>query len=215
MQNMQGRLQQLYELQVPYDVNQFLVTDPVLANRLDQSIQKRSTIEKLLIQQQGDNVDITLFVDRKVVTALVKNDPEIKLDQHNLEHYLVTLEGVSHFIYLVWNAFYDRGVSLFELELQAEVDKFVAAVLLLNCQQSKSLLKELYQRIFNNVSYDPALSEEEKNRYQSANYYAAKYCQNLISLYLSSPRKVGYVNELRRFYRLTQKSKLNHIALMR
>ncbi len=215
MQNMQGRLQQLYELQVPYDVNQFLVTDPVLANRLDQSIRKRSTIEKLLIQQQGDNIDIALFVDRKVVTALVKNDPEIKLDQHNLEHYLVTLEGVSHFIYLVWNAFYDRGVSLFELELQAEVDKFVASVLLLNCQQSKSLLKELYQRIFNNVSYDPALSEEERNRYQSANYYAAKYCQNLISLYLSSPRKVGYVNELRRFYRLTQKSKLNHIALMR
>ena len=85
MQNLQGRLQQLYELQVPYDVNQFLVTDPILANRLDQSIQKRSTIEKLLIQQQGDNIDIALFVDRKVVTALAKNDPEVKLDQHNLE----------------------------------------------------------------------------------------------------------------------------------
>ena len=49
----------------------------------------------------------------------------MRLDGENLADFWSALEGVSHFTYYAWNAARDKSVSLFELELQAEVDKFV------------------------------------------------------------------------------------------
>ena len=42
-----------------------------------------------------------------------------------MECFCLALEGVSHFLYLIWNASFDRSVTLLEMELQAEIDKFV------------------------------------------------------------------------------------------
>ncbi len=49
------------------------------------------------------------------------------------------LEGVSHFVYLAWNAGHDKPVSLLELEMQAEVDKYVGSYWLMRRQLPGSL----------------------------------------------------------------------------
>ena len=55
----------------------------------------------------------------------------VRLNENNVADYWTALEGVSHFTYYAWNAARDKPVSLFELELQAEVDKFVTTGILL------------------------------------------------------------------------------------
>jgi len=67
------------------------------------------------------------------------------------------LEGVSHFLYLTWNAHYDRQVSLLDLELQAEVDKFVFAVLDTEPDDTSRLLERLYQQISYRDELTPVL----------------------------------------------------------
>ena len=54
-----------------------------------------------------------------------------RLDADNLEDFWTAFEGVSHFTYYAWNAQREKRVTLLEMELQAEVDKYVATTLLL------------------------------------------------------------------------------------
>ena len=65
-----------------------------------------------------------------------RRDPLEALDEGNLADYCTALEGVSHFHYLVWSLARGRNVSLLELELQAEVDKYASAVALLTRQRA-------------------------------------------------------------------------------
>ena len=58
-------------------------------------------------------------------------DPLNSLEASQLDDLWKVLEGISHFNYLVLRAADDRSVTLLELELQAEVDKFVGTYLLL------------------------------------------------------------------------------------
>ena len=51
-----------------------------------------------------------------------------------MEDYWTALEGVSHFVYFAWNAGYDKPVSILELEMQAEIDKYIATFTLLRRQ---------------------------------------------------------------------------------
>ncbi len=77
-----------------------------------------------------------LFIDRDVLERLARRDPLEALDEHNLPDFCTALEGVSHFHYLVWSLARGRNVSLLELELQAEVDKYATAVALMTRQQA-------------------------------------------------------------------------------
>ena len=58
----------------------------------------------------------------------------VRLHDGNVADYWTALEGVSHFLYLAWNAGHDKPVSLLELEMQAEVDKYVASYWLMRRQ---------------------------------------------------------------------------------
>ncbi len=212
MTTMQLRLQQLYELEIPFNVNQFLITDPELVRMLDQSANPREISEKLLICQSGEDVDLSLYLDPEVLVSLTANDPEHRLDSSNIENYLTVLEGVSHFLYLVWNARFNRSISLFEMELQAEVDKFVLSLLLANSQQGNDLLYDLFKILFEDFRYSENLSQAERQRYEAANYYAGLYCRELSRPLVGLPDNTAYINDLRRFYRLTNRFKIDHIA---
>jgi hypothetical protein len=97
-------------------------------------------------------------------------------------------------------------VSLFELELQAEVDKFVTTGMLLREQTGREP-SGLHGWLFDWPTLAVELDEEERARYRRANRYAAKYCSRL------SPAADGAAiqRDLRHFYRLSQSSKLAHI----
>ena len=205
---LQALLHDLYALDVGYGVDDFLITDSVVARALDAG--GRDVDEKLLIAEADGEAEVALYLERELLERLIERDPLTALDAENLADFWAALEGVSHFTYYAWNAQREKAVTLFELELQAEVDKFVTTGMLLR-QQSGREPHALHGWLFDKPRFDAKLRGEERERYVRANRYAGKYCQRLAR---ASPRGAGdegVQRELRRFYRLSQTSKLAHI----
>jgi hypothetical protein len=209
----QRHLQDIYDLALDHNVDDFLITSAELARVLDRSANPREIEEKLLVQEQEDGLALSLFVDKAVIDRLRLDDPHQRLHGGNLVDFCTALEGVSHFLYLSWNASRDRPVRQVELEMQAEVDKYLAVTDLLTRQRPHELAEGLHEWLFSAPSFDTALAAHERVRYQDANYYAARYCYFLEQQYLrcgpSHPRHLS--DEVRRFYRLPFDEKLRRI----
>ncbi|MDX1514931.1 MAG: hypothetical protein R3174_14430, partial [Gammaproteobacteria bacterium] len=133
LKRIQRQLQRIYEVDVPHDVDDFLVTDVEMLKSLGDD--SPDVDEKLLVLQQGDEVELALYLRPEIVERLREDNPENRLHGGNIADFCTALEGVSHFLYLTWNAQHDRPVPLMELEMQAEVDKYVSAAMLFGAQR--------------------------------------------------------------------------------
>lgn len=208
---LQYHLEYIYGVSVPLDVDDFLITDPELARRLgDES--SRETPEKLLIAQDQDQVDIALYLDDELLKRLGADNPLAQLHDDNLVDFCTALEGVSHFLYLTWNVGLSREVRPLELEMQAEVDKFIAIAMLLSRQYQGRIPTRLRHWLFEQCHFDEALAAPEAQRYREANRYAAKYCYQLEQRYLRTEAPAGsLIEDLRVFYRLGLQDKIRRI----
>jgi len=212
LEPLQQRLQSIYEIEIGYNVEEFVFSDNLLAQQLEPHTQSRHIPEKLLIRQHEDGLDISLFLHRDILQNLQQDNPNQALHHGNFADFCTITEGVSHFVYLIWNAHHDRSVSLFELELQAEVDKYVMAAALLADQRNGTLPHNLPHVLFNKPGYDHQLNREEHRRYRLANAYARHYCHNLHRTLLELGDSILITRELRRFYRLLHHKKLQRIS---
>jgi hypothetical protein len=140
-------------------------------------------------------------------------DPIVRLHDGNVADYWTALEGVSHFLYLAWNAGHDRPVSLLELEMQAEIDKYVVSYWLMREQLPGRFPAELLSLLFERTRIDSRLARGRESLYRDASRYAEKFCRRLEqSLRGARGDSDGQVlAELRRFYRLTNARKVAHI----
>ena len=90
----------------------------------------------MFVVEDEQGVRLGLFIESGVLDRLARRDPLQALDEDNLADFCTALEGVSHFHYLVWSLARGRNVSLLELELQAEVDKYATALALMTRQRA-------------------------------------------------------------------------------
>lgn len=211
---LQRQLEQIYEVDIPHSVDDFLITDPEVLKAVQGSDDGDTSEveERLLVVQDGDSVDIALYLDNEIIDRLTADDPTSNLHDGNLADYCTAMEGVSHFLYLVWNARYERGVSLMELEMQAEIDKYVSMAFLFSQQGSGRVPSTLYRWLFEKPTFDTSLDRASLERYRDANYYASQYCARLEKRYLSQNGRAGIVNDLRRLYRLTHRAKISCVV---
>lgn len=209
LKRIQQQLERIYEIDVPHNVDDFLVTDAQLLKALGDGSDHLD--EKLLVRQQGDEVELALYLKPEIVEHLREDNPAKRLHEGNIADFCTALEGVSHFLYLVWNAQHDRGVPLMELEMQAEVDKYVSTAMLFGDQGDGRIPGELHGWLFEDPAFDESLDGEALDRYRSASYYAGMYCSRIEIDYFRGRRAGGLVNELRRFYRLTRGDKIRRI----
>ncbi|MEJ1960247.1 MAG: hypothetical protein WDO56_01295 [Gammaproteobacteria bacterium] len=204
----------IYDVSVTHDVYDFLVTS---REQLPAAVRASGTDEELIVAEGGDAIGVSLYLDPALLERLRKSNPLVRLDESNVADYWTALEGVSHFLYLAWNAGHDKPVSLMELELQAEIDKYVASYLLLKRQFPGRFPVELLHILFERTRIDPQLAQGRENLYRAATRHAEKFCRRLAdSLNASRPAVAsemasGVLAELRRFYRLTDVRKLAHI----
>lgn len=201
-------LADIYDLDMSYDIVDFLVTDPGIAAALDAD--GRRVKEKLLIAEGDEQAEVSLYLERSLVDRLEAHDPNLCLDAHNLADFWTAFEGVSHFAYYAWNAELGKAVRLLEMELQAEVDKFVATRVLLE-RQGERPSPALHTWLFDLPRYDERLTLPELTRYRHANHYAAKYCLKLAPELGARVEHGPLQRELRQFYRLSQSDKIQHI----
>jgi len=195
----------------PHRVEDFLFHDRYLAGELSGDAALQGAPEALLVSQVSDDLDVSLFLDPAVMRGLPGEGAGQRLHAGNLEAFWVALEGVSHFLYLVWSAALNRSVTRLEMELQAEVDKFVIAARWLQQQSGQLRLDALRSRLFRRVAYRDALDGDSRERYSQANRLAAVYCEVIGDDLLQRRRQPQLDAELRRFYRMGQRQKMRHI----
>jgi hypothetical protein len=204
----QDHLQAIYGIESELRASDFLVGLEV-ARRLGYT---GRAPEELLVAEADGDLELALYVSSEVMArlgALEQEPPEHMLDAA-LESYCQLAEGVSHFLYLTHSARQGRRVSLLELEVQAEIDKFATCVLL--CWRRGILwARELVRRLFEWISLRPGLSAQERWRYAQANRLSRRYCQRLLGL-VREGRLEPLLAELRYSYRLGAQAKLSYLA---
>jgi len=211
-----SRLQELigdiYDVRVAHDVYDFLVTD---RSQLPPAARGGTAEEELIVAQSGrDELALSLYLDPALLRRLARANPLERLHAGNVADWCTALEGVSHFLYVAWNAGHDKPVSLLELEMQAEVDKYVASYWLLRQQFPDHFPAELRRVLFARARFDPRLAAARAQMYREASRYAEKFCRRLEqALARGARRRVEHAHdsvvlaELRRFYRLTHARK--------
>lgn len=211
LRGLQALLGRLYDVDLPYDVYDFLVTDRRAIGAA--SNERRALDEELLLAETSDGAGVALYLDPEVLSRLEAADPHHELTEGNLADYCTALEGVSHFVYSTYGLERDMPVSLLELETQAEVDKYAVTVFLLSEQQgAESYPSHVHARLFDRVSFDARLEPDQYERYRTAHRCAAHYCRRLERRFVNrgTPKIEAMVRELRSFYRLRHAAKLRH-----
>jgi hypothetical protein len=215
LRRMQTLLARLYDAPVHENVDDFVYCDRARVAAMVGADAGPTSDEQVFMVEDEQGVRLGLFIEPAVLERLARRDPLESLDEDNLGDYCTALEGVSHFHYLVWSLNRGRSVSLLELELQAEVDKYASAQTLLMEQHAGRLPPALHARLFDAVSFLPQLDEVSRHRYQEANRHAARYCRSLDERFLR-PRRLRlelWLAELRRFFRCGHQEKIRQLAV--
>ncbi len=212
LKQLQDFIGDIYDVSITHDVYDFLVTD---RRHLPAAARTSGPTDEELIVAQPENGEMamSLYLDPELLQRLDRADPMERLHDGNVADYWTALEGVSHFVYLAWNAGHDKPVSLLELEMQAEVDKYVGSYWLMRRQFPDRFPAELLRLLFERTRIDPRLAAGREDLYREASRYAEKFCRRLEQS-LRGARggsQATVLTELRRFYRLTNARKVAHI----
>ena len=203
--DVQRRLEALYALPPEAPVTEFLIPE-------DDAAAYPGGGSRTLISRDGDGVALGVVLEPGVGARLAAQDPRERLDRRNLDSFCTATEEVSHFVYLLFCARTERTVTELELELQAEVDKYLCAAFLLSRQNDGAVSSRLRDLLFRGYRLADAVSGERAERYHAASQLAWRYCGHLEAAYLRGSRLQDLARETRRFYRLGQREKLEKIS---
>lgn len=188
-----------------------LVRELDIAKRVQGALERLYALERVLeldpyVIVGGAGEREALFV-REAEGALELSLRLPSLDAQCLDGTCQIIEGVSHFVYLTHRAHRDQETTQLELELQAEVDKYVvlaAAIESFDARRSE----QLRARLFDGVHYSHARESVEGERYRTANDLARQFTGRLERKFVSARRFGDMRRELRRFFHATQTDKL-------
>ncbi len=183
----QASLERLYRIDHVADVRPFMVSAD-------------GGRESLFVRETEGALEISLHVP-----ALQR--AEVDLESEDLDPICQLIEGVSHFVYLSHRAQIGRETTALEMELQAEVDKWVvlgAAITQFDVRRSELLRSRLYER----VRFQHDERSDLGERYRVANESAARFVHGLERRFLSRNRFGELHHALRVFFGHGQRDKI-------
>jgi len=158
--------------------------------------------EALLVRESEGSLELMLRIP-----ALGDRTVDVMQSTASLDALCQIIEGVSHFVYLAHRASLDREATQLELELQAEVDKYVILASALPAfDETKS--ERLRTRLYQAVDYVHDAGTERGDRYRAANRGAQRFTARLERDYVRNARFGELQGELRRFFHMSQSDKL-------
>lgn len=156
--------------------------------------------EALLVREQGGALELSLRLPR----AALSGDRPPSFDE-----VCQVVEGVSHFLCLAERARRELPVTQLELELQAEVDKYVLFAHGAEAQPfHPARSARLRVRLFERVSYLHPAHTERGERYRMANDLAARFAGWLEARFARHGRFEQMRGWLRMFYGAGQTEKI-------
>lgn len=171
--------------------------------------------EELLVLEEEDGLALGLYLDDHVMAGAAAADPHDRrprlVARGALARVAQAAEGISHFVYLSTRAAAGRPVSLLELEVQAEVDKFALLLLHLWRRGLRRMSRALRGRLFERVRYHAHLGADELARYREANRLGGGYARWLEGRYVGDADIEGLFRELRETYRRSGGEKIAYL----
>ncbi|MDI1446227.1 hypothetical protein [Polyangium sp. 6x1] len=157
--------------------------------------------EVLFVREDDDGVSVVLHLPRAALEAT--NPPFDLLCQ--------VVEGVSHFLCLAERARRELPVTQLELELQAEVDKYVLLVHgpLAARRFDPDRAARIRARLFEAVAYLHPPGTERGDRYRLANDLAARFAGRLEESFARRGHFDRMRRALRSFYAAGQSDKIS------
>jgi hypothetical protein len=205
LRSLQRAFSELYDLELEIDIDDFVCSaDLARAVAGDDEVSRG---ELLLVGPRGDDVELGVYVDGAAIATLAEGGGI--LAPRRFAAFCLAAEGVSHFLYVVFRATHEETVSLFELELQGEIDKYALAVLSAGPSPRLARSRLVRHALFAAARFRDGASDVGL-RYRRANRLAARYAAHLES-HLRRGDTGGFSAELRRFYRLGGAGKVEHI----
>lgn len=211
IQHVQERLHHLYDVEVAAKAEDFLIGCDEVAKLLRISREKISSKELFLVNpspSEEESVEVALYLQDQLCENLANNHPMQELNEQNISDFCVMIEGVSHFVYYLYQSAQKNSVSQLELELQAEIDKFLLLSLMTEANQHH--FKQIMDLLFEGFHLHDELTSEQKQRYLDANHLAKRYCY-LLTQKLKSEPLPQILNEVRSFYSLSHHQKIQFI----
>ena len=118
------------------------------------------------------------------------------------------VEGVSHFVLLAERARRELPTTQLELELQAEIDKFLLLSDVDRGGRATHEVARLRALLFEQVCYVFSHADERGRRYRLANRLAGHFTGHLQRTYLKNARLRELRSLLRRFYTVSPSDKV-------
>ena len=201
-------IDRVYDLDLDIDIASFLVTEDA-CSRLGQDPRHAS----VLVRETGsdDELELGVYIREDALRTLSEIDLTRSLGGESFEILVTAIEEVSHFAYLAFSAAKKKSVTQLELELQAEVDKFITATLLLASSNRGRVPWNLLDRLFGDFETRAGLDADTRERYEAAQSLASRYCSYVLRASMASESLGALLPELRRFYRLGQQGKIGRI----
>jgi hypothetical protein len=190
-----------------------LVRERALASRIQRALERVYRLDRV-----ADIVDFvrgTELGDREALLLREGDDGGLEVSVQlprleanaELDTLCQIIEGVSHFVYVVERARAGREATQLELELQAEVDKWVVLAASMHTFDVNGSA-QLRARLYEHVAFSHEASSELGERYRVANEAAHRFVRRLERRYVGSSRFGELRGELRRFFHLGQEEKL-------
>jgi len=199
----QSRLEGLYEIEVP-PVDGFLV--PIVSTSLPHASDVSNDRERevLRVRSIHGEVEVALHLPEECI------QPRGEL---SIDRICQATEGVSHFVYLAERSRRELQITQLELEIQAEIDKYLLlAGALVEGPIELGRLVRVRDRLFDRVRYLHPRGSIRGDRYRLANAIAARFATSL----MGPLARRGMTSRLRRrlkaFFEAGQREKLE-IAL--
>lgn len=193
LEHIQSLLTHLYDLNHIPDIGHHIITS--IPQRAATIVGHRDLQrEAVFVCETGDGLEISVYLDPAILKRLSRGRV-----QHRVDDLGCVAEGVSHFIYLIDRYLTGRSCTPLELELQAEVDKFLTRVLMM-LEAEGHPPHDLFHRQFEVVTYNATLTTDERDRYETANHFAAKFCHDLAEHYLYPFRRSDLIDHVRPFF---------------
>jgi hypothetical protein len=136
---------------------------------------------QLLVRQQGLEVLARIYYPDRLIQTLERHPPQRGLDELNVDPFSDFVEEIDHLLLLARRTGQGRPVSLFEMELQANVSKYlVLSRFLVGRQRGLTPDKRrwLRRRLFEVPRFEAQPSEVGR-RYRDALRWSVKFLDGL------------------------------------
>jgi hypothetical protein len=191
-----------------------LVRERALAGRVQAALERLYLLDR--VADVGDFLKEAEAGEREALLVREADDGALEMTlrlpalegEAGLDGLCQIIEGVSHFVYVVERARVQREATQLEMELQAEVDKWVVLAESLRGELDVDRSADLRARLYERVSFEHDEASEVGQRYRVANDTAHRFVRRLEREFVGRARFGEMRVELRRFFSVGQEEKL-------